>query len=68
MSDPNSTSPDILSDGPVKYILRPDSFPGLNEVVQVLGPGLWGNRPFLFFIGWAEEGAKWDKCPTSPWY
>jgi hypothetical protein len=25
MSDPNSTSPDILSDGPVKYILRPVS-------------------------------------------
>jgi hypothetical protein len=23
MSDPNSTSPDILSDGPVKDILRP---------------------------------------------
>jgi hypothetical protein len=23
MFDPNSTSPDILSDGPVKYILRP---------------------------------------------
>ena len=23
MSDPNSTSPDILSDGPGKYILRP---------------------------------------------
>jgi hypothetical protein len=24
MSDPNSTSPDILSDGPVKDILRPE--------------------------------------------
>jgi hypothetical protein len=23
MSDPNSTSPDIMLDGPVKYILRP---------------------------------------------
>jgi hypothetical protein len=27
MSDPNSTSPDILSDGPVKDILRPVFFP-----------------------------------------
>jgi hypothetical protein len=26
MSDPNSTSPDILSDGPGKDILRPDTF------------------------------------------
>ena len=25
MSDPNSTSSDILSDGPVKDILRPES-------------------------------------------
>jgi hypothetical protein len=32
MSDPNSTSPDILSDGPVKDILRPEW--GAN-----LGPG-----------------------------
>jgi hypothetical protein len=28
MSDPNSTSPDILSDGPGKYILRPAVPPG----------------------------------------
>jgi hypothetical protein len=33
MSDPNSTSPDILSDGPVKDILRPDKkhIPALPE-------------------------------------
>ena len=24
--------------------------------IQVLGPWLWGNRPFFFFIGGAEEG------------
>jgi hypothetical protein len=36
--------------------------------IQVLGPWLWGNRPFFFFSGGAEEGAQWGKCPTSPWY
>ena len=35
---------------------------------QVLGPWLWGNGPFFFFSGGAEEGAQWGKCPTSPWY
>jgi hypothetical protein len=33
--------------------------------IQVLGPWLWGNRPFFFFSGGAEEGAQWGKCPTS---
>jgi hypothetical protein len=36
--------------------------------IQVLGPWLWGNRPFVFFSGGAEEGAQWGKCPTTPWY
>ena len=36
--------------------------------IQVLGPWLWGNRPFFFFSGGAEEGAQWGKCPTTPWY
>ena len=35
--------------------------------IQVLGPWLWGNRPFFFFIGGAEEGAQWGKCPTTPY-
>ena len=34
--------------------------------IQVIG--LWGNRPFFFFSGGAEEGAQWGKFPTSPWY
>jgi hypothetical protein len=34
--------------------------------IQILGPWLWGNKPFVFFSGGAEEGAKWGKCPTSP--
>jgi hypothetical protein len=32
MSDPNSTSPDILSDGPVKYILRPAGCTGIGII------------------------------------
>ena len=31
--------------------------------IQVLGPWLWGNSPFFFFNGGAEEGAQWGKCP-----
>jgi hypothetical protein len=34
MSDPNSTSPDILSDGPVKDILRPGH--GLFENTSIM--------------------------------
>jgi hypothetical protein len=34
--------------------------------IQVLGPWLWGNRPFFFLSGGAEEGAQWGKCPTTP--
>ena len=26
--------------------------------IQVLGPWLWGNRPFFFFGGGAEEGGQ----------
>jgi hypothetical protein len=36
MSDPNSTSPDILSDGPGKYILRP----GLVEIKILVNWGM----------------------------
>jgi hypothetical protein len=36
--------------------------------IQLIGPWLWGNRPFVFLSGGAEEGAQWGKCPTSPWY
>jgi hypothetical protein len=36
--------------------------------IQVIGPWLWGNRPFFFFSGGAEERAQWGKCPTTPWY
>jgi hypothetical protein len=32
--------------------------------IQVLGPWLWGDRPFFFFSGGAKEGAWWGKCPT----
>jgi hypothetical protein len=30
--------------------------------IQVLWPWLWGNRPFCFFSGGAEEGAQWGEC------
>jgi hypothetical protein len=33
--------------------------------IQVLGPWLWGIRPFFFLSGGAEEGAQWGKCPTT---
>jgi hypothetical protein len=36
--------------------------------IQVLGPWIWGNRPFYFFSGEAKEGAQWGKYLTSPWY
>ena len=40
MSDPNTTSSDILSDGPVKYILRPgthiDNSSLWTEVIYIL--------------------------------
>jgi hypothetical protein len=29
--------------------------------IQVLGLGLWGNRPLFFFSGGAEEGDQWGK-------
>jgi hypothetical protein len=31
--------------------------------IQILGPWRWGNKPFFFFSGGAEEGAQWGKCP-----
>ena len=31
--------------------------------IQVLGPWLWGNRPFFFFSGWAEEGPSGANAP-----
>jgi hypothetical protein len=31
--------------------------------IQVLGPWLWGNRPFFFFSGGAGEGAQWGQMP-----
>jgi hypothetical protein len=37
MSDPNSTSPDILSDGPVKDILRPGKQPLENQLPMYQG-------------------------------
>jgi hypothetical protein len=35
MSDPNSTSPDILSDGPVKDILRPAGCTGIGIIKRL---------------------------------
>jgi hypothetical protein len=37
MSDPNSTSPDILSDSPVKDILRPGKQPLENQLPMYQG-------------------------------
>jgi hypothetical protein len=31
--------------------------------IQVIGPWLWGNRPFFFFSGWAEEEARGTNAP-----
>jgi hypothetical protein len=38
--------------------------------IQVLGEygAIWGNMPFFFFSGGAEEGAQWGKCRKSSWY
>ena len=34
--------------------------------IQVLGPWLWGNMPFVFFSGGAEEGAQWPAVGQIP--
>jgi hypothetical protein len=46
-----------------KYAHQQILFVKLIYSIQVLGPWLWGNRPFFFLSGGAEEGAQWGK-----WY
>jgi hypothetical protein len=69
MSDPNSTSPDILSDGPVKYILRPVSIMKKQGSMAkmkyspgaCISVGIWANFPIvgdsciIFFYPKGEE-------------
>jgi hypothetical protein len=59
MSDPNSTSPDILSDGPVKDILRPvdglKKFGRFNGVAVLTG---------FHCIIWFESQSKHVSCAS----
>jgi hypothetical protein len=52
-------------------------FNSFSQYIQLIGPWLWGNRPFSLFGvagggggggggGGAEEGAQWGNCPTTP--